>query len=222
LNSENTIMEYNTSRAPLIIPEYGRSIQEMVQYAVNLPTIEERTHAAKTIVQAMSILNPQLKDMTDYKHKLWDHMFIISDFKLDCESPYPMPDREATKKKPERIAYPQKTIRARHYGSIVENMIAEAKKMEDGAEKEQVIESIANFMKMSYLTWNRDTVSDELIRDQLKEFSGGLLSLNEEVKLATRFVDLQDANRNRGNALRNNNNFNRTAKKRNGFNNRGK
>jgi hypothetical protein len=122
-------MEYNTSRAPLIIPEYGRSIQEMVQYAVNLPTIEERTHAAKTIVQAMSILNPQLKDMTDYKHKLWDHMFIISDFKLDCESPYPMPDREATKKKPERIAYPQKTIRARHYGSIVENMIAEAKKM---------------------------------------------------------------------------------------------
>jgi hypothetical protein len=133
-----------------------------------------------------------------------------------------MPDREATKKKPERIAYPQKTIRARHYGSIIENMIAEAKKMEDGAEKEQVIESIANFMKMSYLTWNRDTVSDELIRDQLKEFSGGLLSLNEEVKLATRFVDLQDANRNRGNALRNNNNFNRTAKKRNGFNNRGK
>lgn len=215
-------MEYNTAREALIIPEYGRAIQEMVQFAIQLPTKEERTHAAKTIVHAMAILNPQLRDMTDYKHKLWDHMFIISDFQLDCESPYPMPDREATKKKPARIAYPQKNIRMRHYGSIVESMIIEAKKLEEGTEKEQVVESIANFMKMSYLTWNRDTVSDELIRDQLKDFSGGLLELNEETKLATKFIDLQDTGVKYRNQNNKNNYINRTAKKRNGFNNRGK
>lgn len=212
-------MEYNTSRASLIFPEYGRAIQQMVNYAKELPTKEERTAAAKTIVNAMAVLHPQQKDMTDYRQKLWDHLFIISDFSLDCESPYPMPDREIVNQKPKPIAYPQKNIRMRHYGSIVEKMIAEAKNMEEGTEREGVIEQIANFMKMSYLTWNRDTVSDELIFDQLKEFSGGLLSVKEDTKLATKFVDLQDTSRNRH--QHNNNKNHRSGKKRNGFN-RGK
>lgn len=209
-------MEYNTSRTPLIIPEYGRCIQEMVQYATELPTIEERSRAAKTIVNAMAILNPQLKDMTDYKHKLWDHLFIISNFKLDCESPYPKPSEDIIHVKPKPLGYPQKNIKLRHYGSIIESMIREARNMEDGPEKEQVKESIANFMKMSYLTWNRDTVSDELIRDQLKELSQGDLLLGEEVRLATRFTDLQDTSPRK----QHNPKF-RPGKKRNG-NNRGK
>ena len=210
-------MEYNTSRASLIFPEYGRAIQEMVNYAKELPTKEERTAAAKTIVNVMAVLHPQQKDMTDYRQKLWDHLFIISDFSLDCEAPYPIPDRELVNQKPNPITYPQKNIRMRHYGSIVEKMIAETKNMEEGPEREAVIEQIANFMKASYLTWNRDTVSDELIFEQLKEFSGGLLTVKEDTKLATKFVDLQDTGRNR----HHNNKNHRSGKKRNGFN-RGK
>ena len=212
-------MDYNTSRPHLTIPEYGRCIQEMVEYAVTLPDREERTKAAKTIVNAMAILNPQLKDMTDYRHKLWDHLFIISDYKLDCESPYPMPERELAEAKPKRLPYPQKEIKRRHYGSIVEQMIREATSMEDGPQKEQVVEMIANFMKMSYLTWNRDTVSDELIKDQLTELSGGKLELGADVKLSARFIDLQDTGK-KNNNMRNQQN-NRSGKKRNGFN-RGK
>ncbi len=220
MNTEElSTMEYNTSREQLIIPEYGRAIQQMVQFAVKLEDREERSRAAKTIVHAMSILNPQLKDMTDYKHKLWDHLFIISGFELDCDAPYPMPDKDLTHVKPTLVPYPQKNIKLRHYGSIVESMIREAKKLEEGQEKQQVVESIANFMKMSYLSWNRDTVSDELIKDQLKDLSGGVLTLDDEIKLATRFVDTQDP----GSKHRNLKNINnRPGKKRNGFTNRGK
>jgi hypothetical protein len=212
-------MDYNTSRPLLTIPEYGRCIQEMVEYTITLEDRDERTKAAKTIVNAMAILNPQLKDMTDYRHKLWDHLYIISDYKLDCDSPYPMPERELAEAKPKRLPYPQKDIQRRHYGHIVEEMIREAVSMEDGEEKTKVVEMIANFMKMSYLTWNRDTVSDELIKDQLKELSGGRLELGEEVKLSSRFIDLQDTGKK--NNLRNQPNNNRSGKKRNGFN-RGK
>jgi hypothetical protein len=211
-------MEYNTSKEKLVIPEYGRCIQQMVYEALALPTREDRSKAARTIVNAMAILNPQLKDMTDYKHKLWDHLFIISGFELDCDSPYPMPDKDLTHVKPKPVAYPQKNIKLRHYGSIVESMIREAKPMEEGPEKEQVKESIANFMKMSYLTWNRDTVSDELIRDQLKDLSGGLLTLPEETKLATKYIDLQDTSPKRSI----NSKSRPPVKKRNGFTNRGK
>ncbi|MBL7923568.1 MAG: DUF4290 domain-containing protein [Bacteroidia bacterium] len=188
-------MQYNTSRHPLTIAEYGRSIQEMVEYAVQLEDRDERSRAAKTIVNAMAILNPGLKEYADFKHKLWDHLFIISDFKLDCDSPYPMPDKDLTHVRPEPLPYPQKNIKLRHYGSIIESMIREAVKMEDSPEKQQVVEAIANFMKMSYLTWNRDSVDDEVIREQLREFSGGKLELRDELKLTNRFIDLREADR---------------------------
>jgi hypothetical protein len=212
-------MDYNTSRPHLTIPEYGRCIQEMVEHTLTLVDRDERTKAAKTIVNAMAILNPQLKDMTDYRHKLWDHLYIISDYKLDCDSPYPMPERSLAEAKPKPLAYPQKEIKRRHYGSIVEKMIREAIALDEGEDKHRVVESIANFMKMSYLTWNRDTVSDELIREQLKELSGGRLELGEEVKLSTRFVDLQESGKKANPRMQQNNN--RQGKKRNGFN-RGK
>lgn len=188
-------MQYNTSRNNLIISEYGRTIQDMVEFALQLEDREERSKAAKSIVNAMAILNPQLRDMADFKHKLWDHLFIISDFRLDCESPYPMPEQDLTHVKPTRLDYPQKNIKLRHYGSIIEAMIKEARKMEDGAEKQQMVEAIANFMKMSYLTWNRDSVDDEVIRMQLNEMSGGELQLREDARLTTRYIDLQEYNR---------------------------
>lgn len=210
-------MEYNTSREQLIIPEYGRAIQQMVEQAKALESREERSRAARTIVNAMAILNPQMKDMTDYRHKLWDHLFIISGFELDCESPYPMPDKDLTHVKPTPVKYPQKNIKLRHYGSIIESMIREAKNMEDGPQKTQAVEMIAGFMKMSYLTWNRDTVSDELIKDQVKELSGGILEVPEELKLSNQFIDLSVAG-----GRKNQNQKNRQGKKRNGYNNRGK
>jgi len=207
-------MQYNTSRNQLTIAEYGRYIQEMVEHAIQLEDRDERSRAARTIVNAMAILHPQLREIADYKHKLWDHLFIISNFKLDCDSPYPMPDQDTTHVKPDPLPYPRKQIRMRHYGSIIESMIAEAVKMEDGSEKQQVVESIANFMKMSYLTWNRDSVDDEVIREQLREYSGGKLELRDDMKLTTRFIDLREADRR--------NQKNKNLRKRNNGNNYGR
>lgn len=207
-------MQYNTSRQPLKLAEYGRSIHQMVEYAVAIQDREERSRIARQIVQAMSLLNPQLREYADYKHKLWDHLFIMSDFRLDCDSPYPMPERDTTHVKPDRMSYPRKNIRLRHYGSIVEAMIAEAVKMEESPARDQVVEQIANFMKMSYLTWNRDSVDDEVIREQLREFSGGKLALREDIRLTNRFIDLREADRK---GMRNKN-----AKRRHGSNGYGR
>lgn len=193
-----TIMEYNTARKSLTIAEYGRSIQEMVEHAVQLEDREERTKAAKTIINAMAVLNPQLRDFADFKHKLWDHLFIISDFRLDCDSPFPMPERDLTHVRPDRMDYPNKQIRLRHYGSIVQDMIHKALELEEGPTRQSVTEQIANFMKMSYLTWNRDSVDDSVIREQLFEFSGGKLSIPEETRLTNRFIDLKEADRRGG------------------------
>src|SRR5688572_480746 len=149
-------MEYNTQRSEMIIPEYGRNIHRMIEFAINLPTKEERTTAAKTIVTAMTMLNPQIRELTDYKQKLWDHLIIMSDFKLDCESPYPVPEPDAIHAKPRRVPYPQKSIKYRNYGSILENVIKEARTMEEGAEKQMLSGMIANFMKHLFLTYNKD------------------------------------------------------------------
>ncbi len=185
-------MEYNSAREHLIIPEYGRNVQRMIEYAKELPSKEERTVAANTIITAMTVLNPGIKEMTDYKHKLWDHLFIISDFKLDCESPYPMPEKDNIHAKPKRVAYPQKNIKYRHYGSIIENVIKEVKVMEDGADKKALTDMVANFMKHLYLTYNRDSVNDDVIFEQLKKMSGGLLEVSEGVKLSAVYIEPKD------------------------------
>ena len=208
-------MEYNTQRAEMLIPEYGRSIHKMIEYAVELPTKEERTSAAKTIVTAMTVLNPQLRDMTDFKQKLWDHLFIMSNFKLDCESPYPMPEPDAIHAKPKKVPYPQKSIKYRNYGSILEKVIKEARVMEEGADKQMLSGMIANFMKHLFLTYNKDSVNDEVIFEHLKEMSGGLLEVTEGTKLSAVYIEPRD-NMKRP-QKRNKNNHN----KRNG-NNRGK
>ena len=185
-------MEYNSARTQLVIPEYGRNVQRMIEYAKELPTREERTTAAKTIITAMSVLNPQIREMTDYKHKLWDHLFVISDFKLDCESPYPMPEQDIIHTKPKRVPYPQKNIKYRHYGSILENVINEVKVMEEGADKKALTDMVANFMKHLYLTYNRDAVNDDVIFEQLKKMSGGLLEVSEGVKLSAVYIEPKD------------------------------
>lgn len=176
-------MEYNSSRNMMVIPEYGRNIQKMIEYAITIEDREERNRAARAIVAVMGYLNPQIRDIVDFKHKLWDHLFLISDFKLDVDSPYPIPPRETLKVKPQRITYPESKIRYKYYGKAMEQMIRKIGEMEDGEKKDHIAQNLANFMKMSYLTWNRDSVDDATIIGHLEELSTGKVKLQETVKL---------------------------------------
>jgi hypothetical protein len=170
-------MEYNTSLPKMIIPEYGRNIQKMIDFAITVEDREERNKVARAIIDVMGQLNPHLRDVTDFKHKLWDHLFIISEFKLDVDSPYPKPTPETFQTKPERVMYPSNDIRYKHYGKTVERIIAKAKEYPEGEEKNELVIQIANLMKRSYLNWNRDSVNDEVILKQLEELSKGQLKL---------------------------------------------
>lgn len=177
-------MEYNSQRSDLKISEYGRYVQRLIDYAVALPDRTERSKVANAIVAVMGQLNPQMRDMGDYKHKLWDHIFIMSDFKLDCDAPYPMPSPEEIKLKPTKIDYPSYKVPYKHYGNNVMKMIEEAKKLDDGDIKDALVVLIANFMKQSYVNWNRDNVTDEMIFDQLHQFSNKELKVKENTRLA--------------------------------------
>ena len=177
-------MEYNTSLPKMVIPEYGRNIQKMIDHAISVDDREERNKIARSIINVMGQLNPHLRDVTDFKHKLWDHFFIISDFKLDVDSPYPKPTRETFISKPELLKYPSNDIRYKHYGKTIEHIIEKAKELEEGEMKTALIETIANHLKKSYLNWNRDSVNDEVILQHLNELSKGALKLNESVRLS--------------------------------------
>jgi len=172
-------MEYNTQREHLIIPEYGRNIQKMVKHAITIKDKDERNNCARTIVDVMGELNPHLRDVADFKHKLWDHLFIISEFKLEVESPFELPTAESVNIKPDRVDYPDKAYKYRHYGKTITGMINKAVDYKDGEEKEALIAVIANHLKKSYLIWNRDSVADEKIKDDLKDLSEGKLKLPE-------------------------------------------
>jgi len=200
-------MEYNSQRNRLLIPEYGRNIQKMIEHTIQIEDREKRNMMAKAIINVMGQLNPHLRDFTDFKHKLWDHLFIISDFKLDVDSPYPIPSQQTLHVRPQRVPYPSNAIRYRHYGKIIENLIAEVIKQEDGPKKDALVASIANFMKTAYLNWNRDTVSDDVILEQFKELTGGKLKLNENFRLNIAEAVPQQVQRKSNNnfRLRNNN-----------------
>jgi hypothetical protein len=176
--------DYNTTRKKLILAEYGRNVQNMVAYICSLSTKEERNRHAQVVIDLMGFLNPHLRDVTDFKHKLWDHLHIISDFKIDVDSPYPKPSEDAIHFKPERLMYPQERIKFKHYGKTVEIMIQKAKAIEDHQRRQAMIHSIANFMKMAYVTWNKDTVADETIINDLRELSNGELILEDNVNLS--------------------------------------
>ena len=176
-------MDYNTSLPKMVIPEYGRNIQKMIDHAVSAKDREERNKIARAIINVMGQLNPHLRDVTDFKHKLWDHLFIISDFKLDVDSPYPKPTRETFISKPELLKYPSNDIKFKPYGKTIERIIEKAKDFEDGEMKSFLVETIANHLKKSYLNWNRDSVNDEVIIQHLKELSGGKLKLSDTARL---------------------------------------
>ena len=171
-------MEYNTTRGKLILPEYGRNVQNMIAHAMEIADRTERNRAAQAIIEVMGQLNPHLRDVDDYRHKLWTHLFVMSDFKLDVDSPYVIPKQEVLNEKPDRLVYPKSNIRYGHYGKYTQTILEDAKNTEDPAEKEYLKTSMANFMKKQYLSHNNDAVENSVIAEHLKELSKGELILD--------------------------------------------
>lgn len=164
-------LEYNTVREELIIPEYGRHIQKMINYASSRESKEERNKLANSIISVMGNLQPHLRDVPDFQHKLWDQLFIMSDFKLDADSPFEKPSKEVLNAKPEPLSYPQSFPKYRFYGNNIKIMIDEAVKWDAGEMKEALVLTIANHMKKCFLNWNKDSVKDQVIFDHLYELS---------------------------------------------------
>lgn len=176
--------DYNSRRSKLILPEYGRNIQIMVEHLMTIDDRAERNKAAKGVIAVMGNLNPHLRDVNDFKHKLWDHLAIISDFKLDIDSPYETPTPELLKEKPNKIGYNQKKIRYKHYGHSIALIIEKAVEMEEGEEKRDLTYMIANHMKKSYLTWNREAVDDKDIIQDLRVLSDNKLNIDPNLELS--------------------------------------
>ena len=188
-------LEYNAERSHLIIPEYGRHLQKLIDQATIIEDKVERNKAAKYIIQVMGSLNPHLRDVLDFQHKLWDQIFIMSDFKLEVDSPYPIPTRDVIHLRPERLAYPQKNPKYRYYGNNIKYMIDVANSWEDGDMKNALVKVIANHMKKSYLSWNKDTVTDVVIFEHLFELSDGKLNLLQSTEELLTTNDLMRTNK---------------------------
>jgi hypothetical protein len=175
--------DYNTQRNRLVLPEYGRNIQKMVEHIMTVDDREERNRLARAIITIMGNMNPHLRDIADFKHKLWDHLAIMSNFELDIDSPYETPTITILTDKPKRVPYNTNGVKFKHYGRVIQLMIKEAVKMPEGREKEELIRIIANHMKKSYLTWNKDVVDDEIIFKDLNTLSNGEIRITEGTKL---------------------------------------
>jgi hypothetical protein len=175
-------MDYNTQRKHLVLPEYGRHIQQMVNQLLEVEDREERNKMAKAIIAVMGNLNPHLRDINDFKHKLWDHIHIMAEFKLDIDSPYPKPDFQTIYEKPKTVPYPSNPIKYKHYGRSIGLMVDKAVEMEEGPQKEALKQLIANHMRKSYLVWNQDSVSNEDIIRDFKDLSNGKIILSPDFK----------------------------------------
>jgi len=177
-------MEYNSRKPDLKIPEYGRNIQNMVMHAMEIADREERNKAVKGIIKVMGQLFPHLRDIEDYRHKLWDHLHIMSEFRLDADSPYPKPDPETLKEGPKKVNYPSSKIKYDHYGRYLEEFVKNLATQEDSRSKDKAALQLANLMKSNYSNYNRNTVDDKLILKQLHELSDGKISLEVPEGLA--------------------------------------
>jgi len=170
-------MEYNTTREKLILPEYGRNVQNMISHAMKIEDRSERNRAAQAIIEVMGQLNPHLRDVDDFRHKLWTHLFLMSDFKLDVDSPYEIPQEEVLNEKPELMEYPTGKIKYGHYGKYTQKILNESSKIENPEDKEALKTSMGNFMKKQYLTHNNGAVENHVIAENLNELSNGELTL---------------------------------------------
>ncbi len=171
-------MEYNTSRNYLGMKEYGRHVQKMVEYLLTIEDREKRQQQAQSVIELMGFLNPHLKNVDDFKHMLWDHLFFISDFRLDVDSPYPIPQRETYKQKPDPLPYPKGNPKYAHLGKNLEMVIDKALKQEDAEKKAGFAHAIAYYMKLAYSNWHKELVHDDAIRSELNNITGGELEFS--------------------------------------------
>ncbi|MDG2153302.1 MAG: DUF4290 domain-containing protein [Crocinitomicaceae bacterium] len=178
-------MEYNTTREKLILPEYGRNVQNMISHAMDIKDREERNRATQAIIEVMGQLNPHLRDVDDYRHKLWTHLFLMSDFKLDVDSPYETPKPEVLNEKPEQMSYPSGKIRFGHYGKYTEQLLKKATEINEPDAKDSFKMAMANFMKKQYLVHNNGAVENHVIAENLNELSNGDLSIENPDELVS-------------------------------------
>ncbi|NMB37687.1 MAG: DUF4290 domain-containing protein [Bacteroidales bacterium] len=178
-------MDYNTQRAKLHLPEYGRHVQQMIEQVKRIPDRDKRNEQIRAVIQVMATLNPQMKDAPDYRQKLWDHMYIIADFDIDVDSPYPMPDKKEFFSRPEKMHFEEKPIKARCYGRNIENMINLIAAQEDSDDKNEMICTLGHYMRQQYLIWNKDSVADETIFSDMEKLSDGRLKVPEGLQLST-------------------------------------
>ena len=190
-------MDYNSNRKKLLLPEYGRHIQKMVNHCVTIEDKEERTKCAHSIIGNMGNMFPHLRDVNDFKHKLWDHLAIMSDFKLDIETPFELPEKETLNERPKKLAYNNQRIKYRHYGRTIEQMIEKAVEMEEGEHKKHLIMLIANNMKKSLITWNKDFPGDERVFADMKAMSGNKLEIDDDIKIPEQRENQYNQNRNK-------------------------
>jgi len=174
---------YNTERVRLYIPEYGRNVQKMVDYIKTIEDRQKRNEQARAVIKVMEILNPAVHLQDDYEHKLWDHLFIISGFDLDVDAPYPMPEPESMNERPLPVEIQKKPVKATHYGRNIENMLEHIALQEDGPVKDAMIRTLATYMKQQYLIWNKDTVSDQTIFQDIERLSDGKVKVPEGLQL---------------------------------------
>ena len=231
-------MQYNTSRNLMTIKEYGRNVQNMVSYLMKIEDKETRQKNAEAIIEVMAILSPQLKDIEDYYHKLWDHLYLMTDYKLEVDCPYPVPTQEAKEKKPDPLHYPKTKIRWNHFGKKFEDLYSKAIEEVDEEKKQGYVSVLALFMKVAYNNWHGENVHDDMIKDELFAMSKGQL-VHDPSKKFTEFVDIVDhtihpemqrgvkrhfvasnASSNRNSNIRNTNNTNRPQNNTNNSSNR--
>ena len=181
--NEEPSLEYNSQRPDITINEYGRNIHKMVEYCLSIADRDERNKCANAIIHVMGQLFPYLRDVDDFKHKLWDHLHIMSGFQLDVDSPYPKPSPETLAEKPEKVNYPVGEYRFGHYGTLIPELIDKACEIEDDKERQALILQLGALMKRSFVQWNRDLVSDTTILDNLNQISKGKLKIPNEKEL---------------------------------------
>jgi len=181
-------MDYNSNRSKLAIPEYGRNLQNMVNHILTIDDRDERNRAARTIIDIMGTMYPYLRDINDFKHKLWDHLAIMTNFQLDIDYPYDPPSPEFFNTPPKRIPYSFNQVKYRHYGKTIEYLIAKAAVHEDEKERDQLVKLIANHMKKSYVMWNKDSVADEKILLDIEELSKGKIKCTDMTLTETKDI----------------------------------
>ncbi len=205
-------MDYNSNRSKLALPEYGRNLQNMVNHIMSIEDRNERNRAARTIIDIMGTMYPYLRDINDFKHKLWDHLAIMSNFQLDIDYPYTPPSPEFFVAPPKKVPYDNNTIKYRHYGKTIENLIEKATDYPDEKERELLIKLIANHMKKSYVVWNKDSVTDEKIFADIEEMSQGRIKCSDLTLTETKDILYRNNQKKQNNQ---NNNQNRKFQKQN-------